>query len=265
MGKNTSGNKGKLVKDYKEHVNRNDFSSAKVPKMYGVYALYNYDGLCYIGLATNLHKRISVHSRSKHKKWINFSWYAIPKIKFIKDVETILIRITHPKYNKVSGKFHKIKKLIVFLGITLATYNTAFSQETRKAIDYEGTQQKVSCITDKGIVSEGVRQQDFRIIWDKTKNKIWVLTDEKEYWYYIIVKKTQYVINHIAYCGYRQYPYDAAMKAEYAANAKKGNLKEYYSEVEFLDDEIIIIDNSTIIEEYYSAGSSKWDEIIDWQ
>jgi len=147
-------NAGKLIKDYDEHVNRDNFKEAKVPKMYGVYALYNFDGLCYIGLATNLHKRISTHLRSKRKKWTNFSWYVIPKMKFVKDVETILIRIIHPKYNKVSGKFHKIKKII---STVVILFTFSFLKAQSKVVSFE----TIYSITMMGSESEPEEQVDY--------------------------------------------------------------------------------------------------------
>ena len=75
----------------------------------GIYALYDNHGLYYVGLAVNsLRKRIKEHTRDRHrKKWMRFSWYHVPKIVLIKDLESVLISVLDPKGNKNKGKLKK--------------------------------------------------------------------------------------------------------------------------------------------------------------
>ena len=78
----------------------------------GIYALYNNYGLYYVGLSNrSLRSRLLRHSRYKNKgKWERYSWYQIPRIDHIKDVETILLRIVNPTGNLIKGKFKRRRK-----------------------------------------------------------------------------------------------------------------------------------------------------------
>jgi hypothetical protein len=70
----------------------------------GVYALYRKDKLYYVGLATNLYYRIRGHAKNKHKgKWDHFSIYRINRVRYLKDIETLLLRVANPPGNSVSG------------------------------------------------------------------------------------------------------------------------------------------------------------------
>ena len=78
----------------------------------GIYALYDNQKLYYVGLAKNLKSRVKKHRKDRHaKKWNNFSIYIINKTKFLKDVETILLRVIDPPGNTVKGKIPKLKSL----------------------------------------------------------------------------------------------------------------------------------------------------------
>ena len=71
----------------------------------GVYALYRRDKLYYIGLASDLERRIKWHLKDKHKgKWDRFNLYMIKKTDHIREVESLLIRIADPEGNKLRGK-----------------------------------------------------------------------------------------------------------------------------------------------------------------
>ena len=78
----------------------------------GIYALYDKKKLYYVGLSIDLKKRVKEHTEDGHaKKWNNFSIYIINKTKFLKDVETILLRVIDPPGNTVKGKIPKLKSL----------------------------------------------------------------------------------------------------------------------------------------------------------
>jgi len=121
--KRKKSHRGKIIKDSDEFIeydwkNPDPYAFSDIPnskskpKGRGIYALYDNFGLYYVGLTTfSLHSRIRVHTRDRHrKKWNRFSWYQIPNLKYVKDVETALLRILHPKGNKVKGKIIKKKK-----------------------------------------------------------------------------------------------------------------------------------------------------------
>jgi excinuclease UvrABC nuclease subunit len=78
----------------------------------GIYALYNNERLYYVGLASNLKSRINAHNRDRHQnKWTHFSLYIIRKEDHVKEIESLVLRISRPKGNKVKGKLKKSKNL----------------------------------------------------------------------------------------------------------------------------------------------------------
>ena len=73
----------------------------------GLYALYRGKKLYYVGLANNLFWRLHGHTRNKHKgRWNRFAIYRISKVRFLKDIEALVLRIARPPGNSVSGNFH---------------------------------------------------------------------------------------------------------------------------------------------------------------
>lgn len=112
----------KLVMGYLERVKSDVFS--KFPKeitslvagRHGVYALYKNDHLYYVGLASDLHRRVNRHLKDKHAaKWNSFSLYLIHKSDHIKELESLVLRIAAPKGNSVQGRIlhaENMKKLL---------------------------------------------------------------------------------------------------------------------------------------------------------
>jgi len=78
----------------------------------GIYALYKKDRLYYVGLASNLKSRINAHNKDKHQnKWTHFSLYIIRKEDHIKEIESLVLRISYPKGNSIRGKLKQSKDL----------------------------------------------------------------------------------------------------------------------------------------------------------
>ena len=74
----------------------------------GVYAMYHGKKLYYVGLASNLFWRLHHHTRDRHKgKWNYFSIFRIGRVRYLKDIETLLLRVAVPKGNRVTGHLHK--------------------------------------------------------------------------------------------------------------------------------------------------------------
>lgn len=72
----------------------------------GIYALYHRDKLYYVGLASNLMKRLNDHLKDRHnRKWDRFSVYLTRKDEHMKELESLFLRILQPDGNKVKGKF----------------------------------------------------------------------------------------------------------------------------------------------------------------
>lgn len=112
--KRNKTDKNRLVKRYWENISDSDYKHVLDSHSHGtgIYVLYNKNKIYYIGLSKfSLRNRIRKHFRlDRHKrKWDTFSFYQIGRIKFIKDIETLLLRIIKPKPkgNQVSGKFNK--------------------------------------------------------------------------------------------------------------------------------------------------------------
>ncbi len=85
---------------------------AYIKGKHGIYALYNKSKLYYVGLATNLSRRLKYHLRDRHKgMWDRFSIYITKDHQHMKDLESLFLRIAKPSGNKVKGKFVKANLL----------------------------------------------------------------------------------------------------------------------------------------------------------
>jgi hypothetical protein len=84
-----------------------------VRKRSGVYALYRGDRLYYVGLAHNLRSRLKTHLRDRHRKlWNRFSVYFTIGSEHMKELESLVLRISKPIGNKVKGKFRRSENLL---------------------------------------------------------------------------------------------------------------------------------------------------------
>ena len=78
----------------------------------GIYALYRKDKLYYVGLATDLRRRINWHLRDKHEgKWTHFSLYILRRSEHLREVEALVLRIADPTGNYAKGKLKGSKDL----------------------------------------------------------------------------------------------------------------------------------------------------------
>ncbi len=74
----------------------------------GIYLLYSHKTLYYIGLATNLYGRLLNHTKDELKgKWDSFSIFRVERVRYLKDIESLLLRVAHPPGNAVKGHFHR--------------------------------------------------------------------------------------------------------------------------------------------------------------
>src|SRR5438094_371188 len=72
---------------------------------HGVYALYKRDKLYYVGLAGNLSWRLKHHLKDRHgESWDKFSVYLTIGDSHLRELESLVLRITMPKGNKQKGK-----------------------------------------------------------------------------------------------------------------------------------------------------------------
>ena len=74
----------------------------------GVYALYKGKHLYYVGLATNLFNRLRWHTKNRHKgKWDQFAIFRVGRVRYLKDMETLLLQVAKPPGNTLSGHLHR--------------------------------------------------------------------------------------------------------------------------------------------------------------
>ena len=117
--KKRKSTKGTLVKYYAEGVGATILESSEesvkrvIGRKSGIYVLTKNGDPYYVGLASKIRTRLGQHLKDKHRrKWDRFSIYLIARKKFLKDIETILIRVLSPKGNGQRGRFGKKGNLI---------------------------------------------------------------------------------------------------------------------------------------------------------
>jgi hypothetical protein len=79
-------------------------------KKSGIYVLRKGEKVYYIGLAGSLRSRLPHHIKDHLKgKWDRFELYAMlkGKVKYLRDLETLLIRVAKPQGNQTRQKFVK--------------------------------------------------------------------------------------------------------------------------------------------------------------
>ena len=104
--------RGHLIKKHWESKSVVDYRDAlgRAQKGRGIYVLYCKGKVYYIGLSrASLRTRIRTHAtRDRHRgRWDSFSFYQITRVRYIKDIESLLLRIIKPPGNRIRGKFRK--------------------------------------------------------------------------------------------------------------------------------------------------------------
>jgi len=110
--------RGALVKGYAEGLSASllekfpDAFKAVVGKKSGIYVLARNKEVYYVGMAKELPGRIKHHLDDRHRRrWDRFSFYRIGKKEYIRDIESMLIRVVDPSGNKMKGNFGSKKNL----------------------------------------------------------------------------------------------------------------------------------------------------------
>lgn len=113
-----SQNKGQLVCQHLENISRTALEKYQtllkefVKGRHGVYALYRKGHLYYVGLASNLRNRLKTHLKDRHAQtWDTFSVYLTINDAHLRELETLILKISFPKGNKQTGKFAKSQDL----------------------------------------------------------------------------------------------------------------------------------------------------------
>lgn len=104
--------KDQLVSEYLENIHGDVLKNfpqlvrAYIKGKHGVYALYRKSKLYYVGLASNLGRRLKHHLKDRHSgHWDRFSIYMTNDQQHMKDLESLFLRIAKPTGNKIKGKF----------------------------------------------------------------------------------------------------------------------------------------------------------------
>ncbi len=108
-----------LVNQYLERISRDAVEKYQflfkgyVKRRQGVYALYKKRKLYYVGLASDLRWRLHQHLKDHHgRSWDRFSVYFTIGEQHLKELETLILRITgQPPGNKNKGKFKESENL----------------------------------------------------------------------------------------------------------------------------------------------------------
>ena len=80
---------------------------------HGIYALYDENELYYVGKSSDLRKRVKHHLRDRHlASWTHFSLYLVRNAEHIHEIESLLIRISNPKGNRLVPKSNKGSTLL---------------------------------------------------------------------------------------------------------------------------------------------------------
>jgi len=96
----------RLIEDYPEVIR--EFVRGR----HGIYALYRKNHLYYVGLASNLPFRLKHHLRDKHgHTWDRFSIYLTTSDAHLKELESLVLRISSPRGNVQAGKFIRSQDL----------------------------------------------------------------------------------------------------------------------------------------------------------
>ncbi len=118
MARKKKSSRGLLVRAYAEDISakllekHGDTVKTVIGRKRGVYVLSKDGKPYYIGLANKLPSRLSHHLKDRHAgNWDRFNFYAIRSKKYIKDLESILIRVAQPEGNRQRGGFGKDKNL----------------------------------------------------------------------------------------------------------------------------------------------------------
>jgi hypothetical protein len=125
----------KLVTQYLENIRRKALESHPeiirqfVGHRTGIYALFRKDELYYAGLATDLRWRLKHHLKDRHRdSWDSFSVYLTIGDSHLRELESLLIRVTRPPGNKQLGRFSGAENMHRKL-------ERALQEEHRRAVD----------------------------------------------------------------------------------------------------------------------------------
>jgi len=115
----TAKRKGQLVCQHLEGISRRvlasypDIVRSMARGRHGIYALYRRDKLHYLGLATDLRRRLKQHLHDQQARtWDRFSLYLTVGDEHIREIESLFLRISKPRGNSITPGLVRSQNLL---------------------------------------------------------------------------------------------------------------------------------------------------------
>ena len=142
-----------------------------------------------------------------------------------------------------------LKPTCLCLLFALFFLQTGVWAQSKKGIEYSGTKARYSLLGKSKVFTEGVKNMDFNLLWNKKKNVINVMAGPEDKWYDIALTGTDTVNGAFVYTG-------IISGVEKETDAEKR--KQAQCEIKFLVDKIIIKIGEARLEEYLLDGAKVW-------
>jgi len=128
---------------------------------HGIYALYRKSELYYVGLATDLSRRLKQHLNDRHSgKWDRFSIYITREQQHMRDLESLVLRISTPSGNRDSGEIPGAKRLNrTFTREILAKMAERLDGKERRPATQRRKKPEASPSSDRPVLSAYVTQR----------------------------------------------------------------------------------------------------------
>ena len=143
-----------------------------------------------------------------------------------------------------------MKSLATFL-LVFGLQSTLLLAQSRKGIEYTGTKARFSMIGKSKMFSEGVKQLEYTIFWNKKKNEVTVNAGAKDKWHVIELTGVDTIMGNVTQVGRLE-------GTEKETDFEK--IKKSRCEVRFLMDKISIKIGESKLEEYLLDGAKVWDD-----
>jgi hypothetical protein len=142
-----------------------------------------------------------------------------------------------------------LKSTCLYLFVAFFFMQTDVWSQSKKGIEYSGTKTRYSLLGKSKVFSEGVKNLDFNLLWNKKKNIINVKAGPEDKWYDITLTGTDTINGAFVYTGILS-DIDKETDAEKRMQAQ--------CEIKFLVDKIIIKIGDARLEEYLLDGAKVW-------
>jgi len=93
-----------------------------------------------------------------------------------------------------------MKSLATFF-LVFCLQSTLLLAQSRKGIEYSGTKARFSMIGKSKMFSEGVKQLEYSIFWNKKKNEVTVNAGAKDKWYVIELTGVDTIMGNVTQVG----------------------------------------------------------------